>query len=139
MHSPGARAALLLGVCALTGCGGASPSEQVRAKVEQFGRAAAQRDYTQICTQVLATTLLERLAATGTSCPGLMQVALEGVQRPILSIGKIRVSGASAQVVTLSVAAGQPAALAEIDLVHESSGWRISALGSSPAKLFSSH
>ncbi|MDQ6745281.1 MAG: hypothetical protein M3Z27_04595 [Actinomycetota bacterium] len=114
----------------LGGCGTASPQDQVRAKVDQFAHAAARRDYTEICAQVLSVALLERVAATGISCQETMRLALGGVSNPVLSIGRIKVSGATAAVITLSIAKGQRASLAEIDLSRESGGWRISALGS---------
>lgn len=115
----------------LGGCGTPPrPQDQVRAKVEQFAHAAARRDYTEICDQVLSIALLERVAASGISCQAEMQLTLGGVSHPVLSIGRVKVSGATAAVITLSLAKGQQASLAEIDLTLESEGWRISALGS---------
>jgi hypothetical protein len=107
----------------------------VRAKVEQFAHAAARHDYQSICDQVLATALLERLAAAGISCPAAVATALGGVAHPVLSIGKVEVRGSRAAAFTLSAATGQPATLSEIDLVRESGGWRISALGGSAGGL----
>lgn len=119
---------VLLAGIAVSGCG-QSPNEQVRSKVEQFARDAQAHDYLAICDRVLSTSLLERLAGAGVSCPGALQQSLGGVRRPVLSIGRIRIKGGRATVVTLSAASGQTASLAEIELVRESGGWRIDSLG----------
>jgi hypothetical protein len=119
----------LAAVGALAGCG-ASERDQVRAKVEQFVRAAASKDYRTICDQVLAQSLLERLAASGIACEQAMQISLGQVQSPALAIGRITIDGSSASAITLSSARGQPAALTAVRLVKTSSGWRVSGLGS---------
>ncbi len=117
---------------ALGGCGGQSQQDQVRAKVEQFVGAAAARNYGTICNQVLAPSLLTRLAAGGISCPQAMQIGFGAVSRPTLSIGKITVSGPRASVIALSTAQGQPASLDTIELTKVRQGWRIASLGSAP-------
>ncbi len=116
----------------LGGCGGVSQQDQVRAKIAQFVSAAASRDYATICDQVLAPSLLTRLAAGGISCPQAMQIGFGGVSRPTLSIGKITVSGSRAAVITLSTAQGQPASLDTVELIKTGQGWRIASLGGSP-------
>jgi ketosteroid isomerase-like protein len=117
---------------ALGGCGGASQQDQVRAKIAQFVSAAAARDYATICNQVLAPSLLTRLAAGGISCPQAMQIGFGGVSRPTLSIGKITVSGSHAAVIALSTAQGQPASLDTVELTRTGQGWRIVSLGTPP-------
>jgi hypothetical protein len=114
---------------ALGGCG-TSDSAQVRAKVEQFVRAAAAKDYSTICGQVLAPSLLQRLSSAGVSCQQAMQIALSGVQEPTISIGRVKVSGQTASAITLSVAKGQVASLDAIDLIKTGDGWRLASLGS---------
>jgi hypothetical protein len=125
-----ARVTVILGVAwALGGCG-ASERDQVQAKVEQFVKAAAGKDYRTICDRVLATSLLERLAAGGLGCEQAMQIAFGGVDRPTLSIGRITVSGSTASVITLTGARGQQASLDVVELVRTGQGWRVTALGS---------
>ncbi len=118
--------------CALGGCG-TSARDQVKAKVEQFVKAAASKDYKTICAQVLAPSLLARLAAGGVPCEQAMQIGLGGVQNPTLSIGRITVSDRSASALTLTTARGQQTSLEAIELVKTSAGWRISSLGSAVA------
>ena len=119
---------IALGLALTVGGCGSAPSSPVRAKIDQFAADARRHDFQAICDQVLATALLERLAAAGVSCPGAVAGALGNAAQPVISIGRVRVSGSRAAAITLSAAAGQAASLSEIDLVRESGGWRISAL-----------
>ncbi len=115
--------------CVLAGCG-TSDAAQVRAKVDQFAAASAAKDYAAICGQVLAPSLLTRLSAARVTCPEAMQIALGNVQDPTISIGRIRVTGRRASVITLSAARGQQASLEAIDLIKTAKGWRLLSLGS---------
>jgi hypothetical protein len=123
-----ALAAVSVG-CALSGCG-ASQREQVQAKVQQFSKATANRDYTALCEQVLAPSLLERLAVTGLGCEQAMRMFVTSVEDPTLSIGSITVKGHGASVTTVTGARGQATALETIALVETGRGWRVSSLGS---------
>ncbi len=102
--------------------------------MEQFVTAASQHDYKTICNQVLAPSLLARLAEGGISCEQAMQVGFARVQRPTLSIGRVSVSGNNASVITLSGARGQLSSLQSILLMKTSAGWRITSLGSPLAR-----
>ncbi len=122
----------------LAGCGSSS-SDQVKAKVNQFVTAAANRQYATICTQVLAPALVTRLQEAGVSCTQAMQIAFGSVQNPTISIGRVTVSGNRASVLTLSSAKGQNASLDAIDLVKTAKGWRLSSLASPLTASGSSH
>jgi hypothetical protein len=119
----------LASACALSACG-ASDRDQVRAKVEQLANAAAKHDYSALCRQVLAPSLVTRLADSGIGCVSAMQVAFGSVRHPTLSIGKININGNKAQAIALSMAQGQQASLDSIELVKTPDGWRVSSLGS---------
>jgi hypothetical protein len=121
--------AVVISAASLGGCG-SSPKDQVRAKVEQFAGAAASKDYKTICDQVLAHSLVMHLTANGIRCEGALALALGGVRKPTLSIGSIAVRGKSASVITLTVAANQPASLDVLELIDTGGGWRISSLHS---------
>jgi ketosteroid isomerase-like protein len=124
---------MLAGLCALAGClagCGTSTRDDVQAKVQQFVTATAAKDAKTMCDQVLAPTLLERLAAGGITCQQAMQIFFSSVQSPTLSIGRIDVSGQTASAITLTSAHGQQGSLDAIKLVNTSHGWRISSLGS---------
>jgi hypothetical protein len=111
----------------VAGCG-ASASQQVQAKVEQFAHATAKRDYHQLCTQVLAPNLISHLAAAGLSCDQAMKAFVSSVQDPTISVSKVSVHGNSASAVVLAAASGQTAAIESIQLVQTSDGWRLASL-----------
>jgi hypothetical protein len=113
----------------LAGCGGASDSDQVRAKVRQFAVAAAAHNYRTICQDVLAPSLLADLKNGGIACVQAMRISFAHVTSPRLVIGNVAVSGSSATVLTISQATGEKTLLTSLHLVRTGSGWRISALG----------
>ncbi len=117
-----AAAALSLAAC------GSNPRDQVKSKVQELGQAAASHDYRRICDDVLAPALVLRLRAYGISCERAMRIAFTGVRNPAISIGSVTVSGSTASVITLSMAAGQRASLQTIELIKTARGWRISSL-----------
>jgi len=84
MRAPRALSATLAvsGALALAGCG-ASPSQQVKAKVQEFAAAVRKGDYATICRRVLAPSLLNRLSATHIPCQQALRLALAGTNRLI--------------------------------------------------------
>jgi hypothetical protein len=126
---PVSAIAILAAASTLAGCG-ASAQQEIKAKLQQFARAASHQDYGTICRQVLAPSLVEHLTANGIACEEAMQVAFNGVTDPSLSVGKVTIKGQTATAVTLSMARNQPSELDAIKLVNTDSGWRVSALAS---------
>jgi hypothetical protein len=116
---------------AVAGCG-TSAHDQVQSKVGQFLTAISAHDYRTLCTQVLAPSLLVRLKNGGISCEQAMRISLSDVHDPILSVGRITVSGSTAQAITLSGAKGEKGAFESIGLLDTSHGWRISSLAAPP-------
>jgi hypothetical protein len=126
-----ARVWVLLGTAyALVGCGGATPHDDVRAKVQQFATATAKRDVTTLCDQVLAPALVARLTAAGLTCQQAMRLFVSSVQNPTISVSRVTVRGSNASAVVLAGASGQKAALEKIELVQTKRGWRLASLAS---------
>ncbi|HEY2317000.1 MAG TPA: hypothetical protein VGH67_01780 [Solirubrobacteraceae bacterium] len=124
------RAVALLGVAyALTGCG-ASASDQVQAKLQQFAHAVASRDTGTLCSQVLAPDLVGHLNAAGLSCQQAMRMFVNSVTDPSLSVSKVHVKGSSASAVVLARAKGQEASLESVQLSNTKGGWRLTSLAS---------
>jgi hypothetical protein len=119
-----AAAALALGGC------GSSPSSQVRDKVAQLAQAVGARDYTTICAQILAPSLVAHLSRNGIPCPGAMHLALGDLHSPVVSVGRVVVRGSRAYAITLTSARGQRATLTAIALRRTPEGWRITSLDS---------
>jgi hypothetical protein len=126
---PGRGIALLCSAYVLAGCG-ASAHQQVEAKVQEFARATANRDYAALCNDVLAPALVAHLTAAGLSCEQAMRVFVSSVQNPSISVSKVTVHGSSASAVVLASATGQPAAIESIELIDTKHGWRLASLAS---------
>ena len=126
---PGRVTALICSAYALAGCG-ATAHQQVEAKVQQFARATANRDYAALCDDVLAPALVAHLTAAGLSCEQAMRVFVSSVQNPTISISKVTVRGSTASAVVLASATGQPAAIESIQLLNTKHGWRLESLAS---------
>ena len=122
--------AAVLVALALQGCGGASDTDLVRAKVREFAHAAATRDYHRICADILAPALLTDLKGGGIGCVEAMTIAFAHVESPRLAVGNIAVNGSRATALTISQASGQKTVLSTLRLIRTGAGWRISALGS---------
>jgi hypothetical protein len=123
-----AAIALLL----VAGCGeqGPTPEEQVRAKVVEYGRATAEKDYQTICDRILASALIERLQRIGLPCEVALREALGEVREPRLTVGRVEVRGESASAQTRTSATGQRPSEDTVLLVNENGTWKISSLGS---------
>src|SRR6201996_6180062 len=121
---PGPALALLGVAYALTGCG-ASASDEVQAKLQQFAHAVATRDAATLCRQGLAPTLVDRLTAAGLTCDQAMRTFVSSVNDPTISVSKVRVKGSRASAVVLAGAKGQPASLESVALVNTKNGWRL--------------
>jgi len=115
--------------CALPGCG-TSESDQVKAKVAQFGAAVQSHDAGTLCDQVLAPSLIDDLTSVGLKCRRAMQIFFHSVHNPTLAIGRVVINGKQAQALTLSGASHQIGALDAVDLIDTSNGWRVTGTGS---------
>lgn len=114
---------------ALAGCG-ASPSQQVQAKLQQFAHATADRDYATLCHDVLAPDLVTHLTAAGLSCKQAMRIFTQSVRNPTITVSKVTVNGSSASADVLAKATGQQSSRESIRLIKTSSGWRLESLAS---------
>jgi hypothetical protein len=125
-----ARGIVLLGAAyALAGCG-ASQRDEVQAKVQQFARATAAGDTATLCQEVLAPSLLQRLAGADLSCRQAMKLFVQSVRNPTVSIARISVKGDRASAVVFAAATGQKASLESIQLIDTPHGWRLASLAS---------
>jgi hypothetical protein len=120
----------VVAACALSACGATSRAE-VEAKLQQFVSGTAAGDDQTLCKAVLAQSLITRIASTGHTCQQAMQIFLQSVPDPTLSVGKVTVHGQNATALTLTTARGQRSTVASVQLVQTSNGWRVSALGPS--------
>ena len=120
---------LVGGALALAGCG-ASESQQVQAKVQEFAHATADRDYATLCQEVLAPDLVTHLTAAGISCRQAMKIFTQSVQHPTITVSKVTVNGSRASALVVAKATGQQSSRESIRLVKTARGWRLESLAS---------
>jgi hypothetical protein len=121
-------------VCALTavalaGCGGPTDEERVRQTLQRFGQAVAAKDYSRLCNELLARSLVRKLDSVGVPCGLALAKGLEGVRRPSLEVVQVKVRSdtlALAQVRT--TAANQPPSVDTVRVVREGEEWRVASL-----------
>jgi len=119
----------VLVLLAATGCG-QEPPERVRSTVESFASASAQKDYQELCGEVLASDLVEEVESVGLPCEAALEIGLGGVREPTLEIVSIEVSDDQALARVRTGAAGERPSEDSIRLVREEGDWRIASLSS---------
>jgi hypothetical protein len=118
----------VLATLVAAGCGGASDQRQVRDALAHYERAVTKHDYADLCRNVLASQLLQRLSRVGIPCEQALRIGLGGVRRPTLEILPVKVTGSSALALVRSGAARQPTSTDTVQLVREQGHWHLSAL-----------
>ena len=122
-------AALLAVSGVFAGCGdGPSDTERVHDAVEAFGEASAAKDYQRLCDDLLAPKLVSEVESTGLPCELAVKQGLGDVSAPQLTIGTIRVTGASATADVQSSAKGEQPSRDTLQLVRVDDSWRIASL-----------
>ena len=116
----------------LAGCG-SSESDQVHAKVEEFVHAVSARDAKAVCDKVLAPSLVAHFLQEGLTCERGIQIFLNSVRDPTLAVGRITVHRNAAMALVLTGARCQRPALANLNLVKTSDGWRIASESQGPS------
>jgi hypothetical protein len=129
------RLLVLLGVLAIAGCGAqADPSsvdkfqgEQraVAQKVEDLQKAGEGRNPEDICSEILARSLVQQLEAAGVSCADEMKKAIEDADDYELDVQKVTISGSNA---TVSVRRGDDGPTEAMEFTKESGQWRATSL-----------
>jgi Putative lumazine-binding len=126
------RLAIVALLCAaVAGCGDSGPTdqEQVRATLNEFGRATSAKDYQALCDKVFAKQLTDKLTQVGLPCEVAMQQSFADVEEPRLTIGKITVKDDTATAEVRTSAKGQTPSQDTVELRRIDDEWRISSLG----------
>jgi hypothetical protein len=120
----------------MAGCGGAEsgkpkpisgPAKQVAGVIQRLEKATAQRDFTTICDDLLASAT--RRQAGGADCADVLGQRARGVRRPRIRIRSIEIQGNQAVVRVRTTATGQAATGDVIRLVRENGRFRVLSLG----------
>ncbi len=113
---------------ALAGCGGQTDEQQVRDVVSDFATATAEKDYQRLCDEIFARELLRGISEIGLPCEVAMRNALEDVDSPRLTVGRVSVDGTRASAEVRTSAEGQTPSRDTVRLVKVEDRWRVSSL-----------
>ena len=127
--------ALLL-LVAVAGCGTQSQSSSadkfkdpdqkaIAEKIEDLESAGRRGKADDICTDILAKTLVSQLDAAGTDCATEMQKAIDDATQFDLSVAKVTINGNEA---TAEVKQGDDGATETMTFTKENGDWRATAL-----------
>jgi hypothetical protein len=132
--------AALAAACVVAGCGadeegvvdgGPGADQQVRTAVAKFGIATRAKDYQEICGQLLADALVQKIEGVGLPCEAALQRGLGDVKNPTLEINEVSISHGRALVSIHTTAQGQPPSDDALQLVLEGRDWKIASLAGS--------
>jgi hypothetical protein len=93
--------------------------------VEDLQAAADDSDETEICRDLLARALADRLAAAGHGCPAVVNAALKDTDSTDMTVEAVRVNGDRATA-RVKFETGKKDRRGTIPLVREGGRWRIS-------------
>jgi hypothetical protein len=130
------RAALAFLLVAVAGCGTQSqpssvdrfnnPDQRaVAQKIEDLETAGKRGKPEDICSDILAKTLVSQLDAAGTSCANEMQKAIDDANDFDLEVRKITVTGTKA---TAEVQQGDDGPTETMEFAKQGNDWRATAL-----------
>lgn len=126
-----------LALVALAGCGATQessldrfqgPEREVAQKIEDLQQAGEGRNPEDICSDILARSLVEQLEAAGTTCAEEMRKAIEDADDFELDVRDVTVQGAQA---TARVQRGDDGPTTTMRFARENGQWRATSLSSS--------
>lgn len=132
------RLVVLLAALAVTGCGAEpeqssvdkfqDPEERaVAQKVEDLQEAGEGRKPEDICSDILARSLVQQLEAAGADCVDEMEKAIDDADDYELDVQDVTVSGSTA---TVTVRRGDDGPTETMEFTMENGQWRATALSS---------
>jgi hypothetical protein len=129
------RSAALLAALALAGCGAeAEPSSvekfqgeerAVAQKVEDLQEAGEGRNPEDICSDILASSLVQQLEAANVKCADEMEKAIDDADDYDLQVQDVTVSGSTA---TAQVRRGDDGPTETMEFTKENGQWRATSL-----------
>jgi hypothetical protein len=125
-------------VLALTGCGAQTQQSsvdtfqgaerEVAQKVEDLQEAGKSREPEDICSDILAASLVDDLKAAGTDCQDEMSKAIDDADDYELEVLDVTINGSSA---TARVRQGDDGPTETMQFTREGGQWRATSLSSS--------
>jgi hypothetical protein len=132
------RLLALLGLLAVAGCGAqAEPSSvekfqgeerAVAQKIEDLQEAGESRKPDDICSEILARSLVRQLEAAGADCVDEMETAIDDADDYDLDVQDVTISGSTA---TAEVRRGADGPTVTMEFTRENDQWRATSLSGS--------
>jgi len=129
------RILVLLATLALAGCGAQAQQssaekfkgeeQAVAQKIEDLQEAGENRKPEDICSEILAPSLVEQLDAAGVKCADEMEKAIDDADDYDLDVQDVTVSGSTA---TARVKRGDDGPTVTMEFAKENGQWRATAL-----------
>ena len=126
-----AALALAAGGCSSSGSGGGDSSgdfkgaeHDVATTVEDLQSAGSKGDQDEVCSRLLAASLVDRLDARG-GCGKVVDAALKDVDTSDLKVTSVRITGTTATA-AVTTDTGDHTKAATLRLVNERGRWRLS-------------
>jgi uncharacterized protein HemX len=126
---------VLLAALALAGCGAQAEQssaekftgedQAVAQKVEDLQEAGEGRNAEDICSDILASSLVQQLEAAGVKCADEMEKAIDDADDYDLEVQKVTVSGSTA---TAEVRRGDDGPTETMEFTKENGQWRATSL-----------
>jgi len=132
---PTLRTLLPAALCAAalaSGCG-ADDERDVRDTLERYATAVERQDYQALCDELLSDQLVENLREVGYPCEIALQRGFADVEKPSISVRRVKIDGNTASAVARTDAANQEPSEDTIRLAKEDGRWKIFDLSSAPA------
>ncbi len=131
------RLPVLLAALALAGCGAETEPSSVEKfegeeravaqKVEDLQEAGEGRNPEDICSDILASSLVQQLEAAGVKCADEMEKAIDDADDYDLQVQDVTVSGSTA---TAQVRRGDDGPTETMEFTKENGQWRATSLSS---------
>ena len=133
------RLLALIGVLALAGCGAQAEQTSsadnfqgeeraVAQKVEDLQEAGESRNPEDICSEILARSLVTQLEAAGVDCADEMEKAIDDADDYDLDVQEVTISGSTA---TVEVRRGEDGPTETMEFAKEGDQWRATSLSGS--------
>ncbi len=107
---------------------GSEDNEEVRETLERFAAATRDKDYQEICDDVLADELVERVRSAGLPCEVALKVGFDQRRNPRLEVLRIEVNGDRAAARVRTTAVAEVPSTDVLQLAKEDGRWRIASL-----------
>jgi hypothetical protein len=128
----------LLLAAAIAGCGQSQSSagdfkgaeKDVADTIEQLQTSAQNRKPDDICSEVLARGLVERLKSSGTDCVDEMEKIIGDADDFELDVTKVTITGTTASAAVKARRGGRDDAVTNFALEREDKKWRLTDFGS---------